>query len=175
MTNLTCPRHCNKECKLFDEYVNKVLDQSDSVFDAKYYLDDYVNNCDCIYDKQETKMEETVNKDRTLTFQEVIEKMIKVLANKEPRFGGYVMINGQYVYIKKVIYNDPATVVIWSDGVKTTSKRDERDGYNPEFGLVLAVMKRLTNSAYVAKLLHDWAPEEGQTFVELKDVRKRNR
>lgn len=95
----------------------------------------------------------------------------------EPRFGGYVLSDegDEYVYIKQVIYNNPATIVFWSDGTKTTSKCDYRDSYNPEMGLILAVMKRLVDGNYVAKLLHDWAPEEGQKQVTLTDVRRKNR
>ena len=95
----------------------------------------------------------------------------------EPRFGGYVLSDegDEYVYIKQVIYNDPATIVFWSDGTKTTSKCDYRDNYNPEMGLILAVMKRLVDGNYVAKLLYDWAPEDGQNRVTLADVRKKYR
>ena len=77
--------------------------------------------------------------------------------------------------IKDVKYNDPATIVPWSDGTKTTSKCDYRDKYNPEMGLILAVMKKIIDGKYVADLLHDWAPEEGQKRVALADVRKKYR
>ena len=95
----------------------------------------------------------------------------------EPRFGGYVLSDegDEYVYIKQVIYNNPATIVFWSDGIKTTSKCDYKDTYNPEMGLILAVMKRLVDGNYVAKLLYDWAPEDGQNRVTLADVRKKYR
>lgn len=94
---------------------------------------------------------------------------------KEPLFGGaYYDQAGNFVYIKEVLYKEPAVIVFWSDGTKTLSICDERDTYNPEFGLTLAVMKKLVSGTFVAKTLHDWAPEEGQTKVSMKDVRKKS-
>jgi hypothetical protein len=84
------------------------------------------------------------------------------------------------IYIKKVIYNDPATIILWSDGTKTSSKCDERDVYNPELGLTIAFLKRLFGSNYTTKLLKDWIPEEpiGKLFpktISLTDLRRKER
>lgn len=47
-------------------------------------------------------------------------------------------------YIKpvKVIFNNPATIVIWSDGTKTVVKRQRGDRYNKEAGLALCYVKK---------------------------------
>ena len=45
--------------------------------------------------------------------------------------------------IKKVIYNPPATVIIWSDDTKTVVKCQEDDIYNKETGFLLCVMKKV--------------------------------
>lgn len=42
----------------------------------------------------------------------------------------------------RVIYNDPATIVFWSDGSKTVAKCDEEDAYNKTIGLFMAMCKR---------------------------------
>lgn len=90
-------------------------------------------------------------------------------------FGGMLSDeNGNSIYIKEVIYNDPATIVFWSDGTKTTSKCQKGDIYSPEVGLILAVLKKITSGDFVATLLEDWIPE-GKTRVTLKDVRKKYR
>ena len=44
--------------------------------------------------------------------------------------------------IKNVIFNDPATIVFWSDGTKTVVKCGENDNYDPEKGLAMAVAKK---------------------------------
>lgn len=43
---------------------------------------------------------------------------------------------------KKVIFNPPATIVLWKDGSKTAVKCDSRDEYVPLFGLVLCYLKK---------------------------------
>ena len=46
--------------------------------------------------------------------------------------------------IKKVIFKDPATIMLWSDGTKTVVKCGENDVYDPEKGLAMAIAKRLS-------------------------------
>lgn len=45
--------------------------------------------------------------------------------------------------IKKVIFNGPATIVIWVDGSKTVVKCAEGDGYSKFSGLAIAMCKRM--------------------------------
>lgn len=47
------------------------------------------------------------------------------------------------VDIKKVIFNDPATIVFWSDGAKTVVKCADFDIFDPEKGLAMAICKRV--------------------------------
>jgi len=44
--------------------------------------------------------------------------------------------------IKKVIFNDPATIVFWNDGTKTVVKCQEGDTYDKEKGLALCIAKK---------------------------------
>ena len=44
--------------------------------------------------------------------------------------------------IKQVIFNEPATIVIWSDDVKTVVKCGEDEKFDPEKGLAMCVAKR---------------------------------
>ena len=44
--------------------------------------------------------------------------------------------------IKKVIFNDPATIVFWGDGTKTVVKCQEGDTYDKELGLAMAISKK---------------------------------
>lgn len=43
--------------------------------------------------------------------------------------------------IRKVIFNDPATIVFWEDGAKTVVKADD-EIFDPEKGLAMAISKK---------------------------------
>lgn len=45
--------------------------------------------------------------------------------------------------IKQVIFNDPATIVTFSDGTKVCVKANENDKFSKEVGLMYALVKRL--------------------------------
>jgi len=44
--------------------------------------------------------------------------------------------------IKDVIFNDPATIVFWSDGTKTVVKCQNDEKFDPEKGLAMAISKK---------------------------------
>lgn len=44
--------------------------------------------------------------------------------------------------IKNVIFNPPATIVLWADGTKTIVKAKNGDIYDPEKGLAMAISKK---------------------------------
>lgn len=50
--------------------------------------------------------------------------------------------------IKKVIFNAPATIVIWRDGTKTVVKCQEGETYDKEKGLALCVAKKALGNNY---------------------------
>lgn len=63
--------------------------------------------------------------------------------------------------IERVIFNDPATIVLWEDGIKTVVKCDVDDIYDPEKGLAMAIAKRfLGNKGNYYKVFKKWLPEE---------------
>ena len=62
--------------------------------------------------------------------------------------------------ITKVIFNDPATIVIWSDGTKTVVKCDERDEFDPEKGLAMAICKKHFGGGFYNDIFKKWIPEE---------------
>lgn len=57
-------------------------------------------------------------------------------------------IFGKSLTTKKIIYNGPATIILWDDGTKTVVKCKEGDPYSPEAGFALAVLKRLTGNDF---------------------------
>lgn len=53
-----------------------------------------------------------------------------------------------YNPIKKVIFNDPATIVFWKDGTKTVVKRQEGAKFDPEKGLAMAICRHYLCDIY---------------------------
>lgn len=45
--------------------------------------------------------------------------------------------------IEKVIFNPPATIVLWADGTKTVVKCQDDELFDPEKGLAMAFMKKM--------------------------------
>ena len=63
--------------------------------------------------------------------------------------------------ITKVIFNDPATIVFWSNGNKTVVKCCENDVFDPEKGLAMAICKYVFgNGNDFHRVFKDWLPEE---------------
>lgn len=64
--------------------------------------------------------------------------------------------------VDKVVYNDPATVVIWEDGTKTVVKCHEGDRYDPEKGFLLCCAKKLFgNKGRYNDVMREHVPEGG--------------
>ena len=49
--------------------------------------------------------------------------------------------------IKNVIFNDPATIVFWTDGTKTVVKAQDEE-FDPEKGLAMAIVKKTFGNRY---------------------------
>ena len=84
------------------------------------------------------------------------------------------------IYITKVIYNKPVTIVFWSDGTKTTSKALKSDKYSEENGLIYCIIKKLDKSLSLRTLFDEWIPKQqsmldGPRYVTLKDVRNNSK
>ena len=64
------------------------------------------------------------------------------------------------VGIKKVIFHNPATIVLWSDGTKTVVKCQEGDIYDPEKGFALCCAKKLfSNQSNFNNVFKKWIKE----------------
>ena len=62
--------------------------------------------------------------------------------------------------IKKVIFNDPATVIFWNDGTKTVVKADG-EPFDPEKGMAMAISKKmLGNEGCYYETFKKWLPKE---------------
>lgn len=88
----------------------------------------------------------------------------------------YPNINRKQIYfnvIKKVIFNEPATIVFWSDGTKTIVKCGKDDIWDPEKGLAMAVTKKFFgNEGFYYDIFKKWIPEEKQMDILLNDKKE---
>ena len=79
--------------------------------------------------------------------------------------------------IQNVIFNDPATIVIWADGSKTVVKA-ENEPYDPEKGLAMAIAKKFfDNKGYYFDIFKKWLPvedEEEKLVVAINPETKSN-
>lgn len=51
---------------------------------------------------------------------------------------------------KKIIFNGPATIVMWNDGTKTVVKQSKFDDYDYEKGFAMCVVKKVFGDQYNA-------------------------
>ena len=61
--------------------------------------------------------------------------------------------------IKKVIFNGPATIIIWVDGSKTVVKCAEGDVYSKFSGLAIAMCKRMYGTDF-KRIFNHFIPKE---------------
>lgn len=84
--------------------------------------------------------------------------------------------------IKKVIFNPPATIVLWEDGEKTVVKIQNGEVYDPEKGLAMAIAKRaLGNEGNYFNHIKKWTDkyyeehsdvQEFEILIDPKDFAK---
>ena len=141
-----------------------------------------------------TKAEGFIDYDATMELNSAISTMFDNRVYK-PKFGGEFNMQtdkdggvrvGKY-WITRVIHNNPATIVFWSDGTKTVARTQNGDPYDPTAGLLVCVMKKMIGNDQTQKLLNDWAacdiedygPMLGEDYlytdITMKDVRKKHR
>ena len=64
--------------------------------------------------------------------------------------------------IKRVIFNDPATIILWADGTKTVVKCAKDETFDPEKGLAMAIAKKaLGNEGWYYDIFKAYLPKDG--------------
>lgn len=139
-----------------------------------YNIEAIITNCgDTIYKISDIKVTISTNELNTITLRKKTEKYerrneMPVEKKSTIRYNGYTSVSA----IKKVIFNYPATIVIWQDGSKTVVKCQDGDIYDPEKGLAMAISKKaLGNKGNYCNEFKKWLPEdeeEEEKTVELR-------
>lgn len=83
--------------------------------------------------------------------------------------------------IKNVIFNDPATIVFWTDGTKTVVKCQEDDEFDPEKGLTMAITKKVYgNKGSYCNVIKKWCDpyhekqkEKNALVARIRDLGKK--
>lgn len=92
---------------------------------------------------------------------------IKKMINKE--FG----VSGTYTWnlYKKIIFNGPCTIILWTDGSKTIAKTSGGEIFDPEKGVAICFMKKMLGHTETNKILRkaskqheDYIAENGLNF-----------
>ena len=73
----------------------------------------------------------------------------------------------QAVVVVRVIYNDPVTVIYWSDHTRTVVKCQPGDTYDPKIGFLMALCKKACgNTGRYNELLKECIPGYGKEDTE---------
>lgn len=73
-------------------------------------------------------------------------------------------------YPSKVIFNSPATIVIFNDGTKIISKCDKEDEFSKETGFLMCMLKKNYGNATAHKMLEEFVYSKERNVK--KDVKK---
>lgn len=88
-------------------------------------------------------------------------KNITAIPNDKPTVK--VELVSTYPIPKKIIYNGPATIVLWADGTKTVVKCSKHDSQNAETGFLWALAEKVYGSkSQVDKVMGRWIRDAGQ-------------
>ena len=69
--------------------------------------------------------------------------------------------------VKKVIFNNPCTIVVWADGTKTIVRSQDGDNFDTEKGLAMAIAKKaLGNSGNYYDEFKKWLTKAAVNGVE---------
>lgn len=69
--------------------------------------------------------------------------------------------------ISRVIFNNPATIILWADGTKTIAKTHGDDAFDPEKGFAVACAKKLLGNGDAFRMeFAKWAPVDKEPNID---------
>ena len=101
------------------------------------------------------------------TFEDIVKKFLyaKIKKHEEELFtemyGTTSVWKKIELLIDRVIFNEPATIILWKDGVKTVVKTQDGEPFDKEKGFLMAIAKYLNrDKANYNNLIKKWCLEE---------------
>lgn len=64
--------------------------------------------------------------------------------------------------IKEVIFNNPATIILWADGTKTVVKCKDGDKYDKQTGFLICYLKGIVGNKTLLKEIDKWVGNNGK-------------
>ena len=128
---------------------------------------EYQGNCFKCWDQEIPDVNSNYQDTDAIRGNDVLEFISKLSKGISIAFGGDVRVVPE---IKRVIFNDPATIVFWEDGTKTVVKATN-EAYDPEKGLAMAISRKaLGNTGSYYNEFEKWldAYKAKTTTFELK-------
>lgn len=103
----------------------------------------------------ERELAHRIETDRVKACKERLNSIYGTMGLKKPAFVDYIVPG-----IKKVIFNNPATIILWNDNTKTVVKAEE-ETFDPEKGMAMAIAKKaLGNQGRYYEQFKKWLPKE---------------
>lgn len=134
--------------------------------ESKYGMTDECTFKCMVVNQDQIRYHPAVENVAARALRESLEKMKKANGLSAPKPEGVLRRSDRYprgMEIDRVIFNKPATIVIWADGTKTVVKCQEGDVYSKETGLALCIAKKaLGNQGNFNDIFHKWIPEEDE-------------
>lgn len=126
----------SSKAKYIECFINKMHNVDEALNDVERYLRDYGFD--------ENRRNPFSYNDIPCNVKPKYVPYEEMLKNHEPitRLGDLEKLK-----INKAIFNDPATIVFWSDGTKTVVKTRGNDKFDPEKGLAMAISKKYMGNA----------------------------
>lgn len=76
--------------------------------------------------------------------------------------------------IKRVIYSDPVTTIIWDDGSKTQSRCDEHDNFDELTGFMMCVFKKNMKHKDMRQMFKTFVYGDDKHYVKRDKVKQTN-
>lgn len=102
----------------------------------------------------------------------MINLMIIILLLKNRINGIRLKIQENFQESKKIISNDPATVILWEDGTKTMAKCQDGDVFDFEKGVLICSLKKLIGNRATNELLNQ--TEKEKTNISAKKQKQKD-
>lgn len=125
-------------------------------------------------ERQAARLLKKYSKDKLIEEERIETEMsVRHLLPRESMFSTHKR-KVEYPTINYVLFNNPATIIFWSDGTKTVVKCDKNEEYDPEKGMAMAVAKKFLgtskNKGNYYNVFKKWLVKEAKdSFNKLVD------